>query len=435
MNANIAVWRAGPGFSIQIATSDRQNRIQEINYNLRRFRGIGRRHHESWLSELLELAAALYAADRVIDRPRNWAREFRVDFPVSHQRRARWEAAKSTLEGLLRKSTGDHVELRFSDLVAQAGRGVPVPLDLEFQSQVRVALLSDGLDSAAGAAARLAATSEPYSFVSVITKSIRDDRIASVRECLKQRFGPDRVGRYCLDVSLADPERRGESTQRFRTVLSIVAGLTIAAAEEADVLEVFENGIGILNLPAPNIQLVNESSQALSPANVPMWREVASLLLGRSVTIQYPFRWKTKAELCMALSGDLRDIIRLTRSCDGEHRVAGEGLRECGVCGSCIARKLAIMLAQIDPMLDTRYRVATTPYHHGVDVAAVCRLHEHTIRRALELPDPWQELVRAYPTLRYTVASDGHGAASATVDLLARYYDELSTWLGRSYAA
>jgi hypothetical protein len=271
--------------------------------------------------------------------------------------------------------------------------------------------------------------------VSVITKSVRDDRIARVRSKLRNHFGTGRIIPHCLNVSLADPKRNGENTQRFRTILSIVAGLTVAAAEGSDELEIFENGIGILNLPAPNIQLTHESSQVLSPGNAAMWRDVSKFLLGTSITIRYPFRWYTKAELCLTLDGELLDLIAITRSCDGEHRILDEGLLECGACGSCLSRKAAIAEARIDSTLDAPYRQEDTGYHHGIDVAAVYRLHQQTLRRSLSERYPWQELTRIYPSLRTSLGCDDHGAVLATINLLTRYYYELSRWLTLPHAA
>ncbi|HEY1656035.1 MAG TPA: hypothetical protein VGF86_13075 [Candidatus Tumulicola sp.] len=385
------------------------------------------------LTELFEFLLSFYAADRLAKRPLpRWRRDFLLNFPVRNVEA--WLIAKPLLEQLIRQSTGDVVDIVLSERPRSSMHADSRQRPFHFQHEqlTSVALLSDGLDSFAGSFAPFAFPGERCAFVSLVTNTRKGDRIAKIARYLSERY-PRRVLTHPIDLHLEDPPRRQEDSQRSRTMLAIGAGLTVAAAYGAKRLIVSEPGMGILNLPYHPLQMIHQSSQVLHPANLALWGDISDLLAG-GARIVYPNRFKTKAQLIGEIPPDARHIIKVTSSCDAPQRF--DANPDCGVCGSCIFRKIALHVVRLS-RFDTTY-TAKAPKGPDYDPADVFWRQAAGIRDALAQRDVWPALLRAQPTLRNSLIGPDPASKAqeriATIDLLTDHAIEMEVLRQLAYA-
>lgn len=391
------------------------------------------------LTELLQFFLAYYAADRLVKRSRRlWARRFIIDFPVTDV--GKWKSTEEDLIKLIRRSTGDDVVLQLAERAGHERHldDRIIHFTLEEPRPTSVVLLSDGLDSLCGAFQHLKARpQERIAFVSLVTNSRKGARIKKVREALAAARPNDVTFRQA-ELHLCDPPRAQdqEQTQRSRTMLAIVAGLTVAAAYEARNVNVSENGLGILNLPVPGLQLVHHSSQVLHPANVPLWKRVAKALLGGGEVI-YPNRFRTKVEMCADLPEIAHFLIEHTSSCDRPDFYDEND--SCGWCGSCIVRKMSLALSRLR-QFDLKYSGRPNDQRRAPDFppATVQHYHAQLISEALAQRDPWTALLDRHPTLRMVADDEGRDDAphlkSSTLALLQRHVKEVNAFHEYSHA-
>lgn len=377
------------------------------------------------LMELFEFFLVYYAADRVTPRDkRRWTRDLHIEFPV--WRLQEWQSCCEHVSELIWRSTGDRVTIRPTPRPDDWIRGDAYPhLALEPAVPTGVVLLSDGLDSLCGALDAIKAPSENVAFVSVITNSNRESRIRHIRRYLKAAHG-ERAIFHRVRLNLIDPPSKQERTQRSRTMLAIAAGLTTCAAYGSSSVSVSENGMGILNLPAPGIQARHESSQVLHPHNQELWAHVSRRLLN-GATVLYPNRYRTKAEMIQAIAPAARYLIKRTSSCDAPQRRDREA--DCGVCGSCVFRRLSLRAAGFS-QCDKQY-TKQPPRDKLYDPLAVLRRHAAHLQNAIARPDPWAALVELQPTLRDSITAvertDRDHSIAATIELIRHHVEEMQT--------
>jgi len=396
---------------------------QPVCYRTNAMLPLSRLARSPHLLEVFELLLVLYTADRLVPRPlRRWSRRFDVSFPVS--RIAQWKAAQADIEQLIWQCTGDEVSLRPYERPANCHHCDARSnwFELEYPRATSVLLLSDGLDSLCGAIDAALLPGGQLAFVSLISNSRKAPRIAAVIRHLKATHG-DRIAHHPVWLHLEEAPRKQERTQRTRTMLAITAGLTVAAAYGAATAAVSENGMGILNLPIPALQTRHESSQVLHPANLPLWARISERLIG-GAAVTYPNRYRTKAQMLQSLPEGARYLIKVTSSCDAPQR--SDEYPDCGVCGSCIVRKVALRAAGLS-FYDTTY--TRRPPKPGLyDPIDLLTYQAGRMKQALESGSPWAALVRLQPTLRFAIEAiepaDRQQSVAATIDLLRRHLTE-----------
>lgn len=382
------------------------------------------------LVEFFELFLAFYSADRLLKRVAGrWQRRLLIEFPVT--RLAAWKACVPTLQRLVWQSTGDDVEFDFVQRrSAERHRDArAIPFVLEEPRPTSVVLLSDGLDSLCGAFQHLRShPEERVCFVSLVTNSRKDARIATIRRHLKATRTSEIAFRES-HLHLCDPPRSSgqELSQRSRTMLAIGAGLVVAAGYGAPGVVVSENGIGILNLPLPGLQMDHHSSQVLHPANRSLWSELSALLLNAPGDVIYPNRFRTKGEMCAELPKEALHLISSTSSCDRPQR--HDAPADCGRCGSCVLRRTALSVAGLSHC-DTSYTARPwSSRPDRVDAADVQSYHASLLGKCLAESDPWTALVRFQPTLVTTLKGEPDEQLShmraATMSLLRRHVSEV----------
>jgi hypothetical protein len=404
----------------------------------------------AYLADLVDVALAVYLADRLAPRRApsadryhlHWNRYLHLTLPVRDVRRWRDPLLQTRLRDVLALLTEDAWEF---DFVPRSGqRRIAEMQGYLFpnrpQAPLSAALFSGGLDSLAGLCHQLAVRPD-HSFVlfcgGTSQRSIGVQRtLASVLPIRLKRsitpvvvpFGLRQRGKRQYDGD--------ERTQRSRAFAFQCLGAATAALAGGEELEIYEHGIGALNLPYTAAQLGTQSTRATDPRVLAAMGDFVSLAIDQPFAFRLPFFAFTKAELCASVrDASLVDLIRRTFSCDGfPQRVAGRP--QCGLCTSCLLRRQALHAAELADHDARDSYVADVLAEEGRLTAAKsyplrAMLDQvDTLRRALDESDPWSSLSRAYPQLLEVascLAATGLTRADTErriVDLYRRYCDE-----------
>lgn len=122
----------------------------------------------------------------------------------------------------------------------------------------------------------------------------------------------------------------------------------MACAENADKVEVYESGIGAINLPLMHGMATGaRTTKSSHPRFLRLMSELVSRVAERRIDICLPHRNRTKAEIVRTLAEDgLADLAAATDSCV-RYLVRGK-VRHCGHCPACIGRRQAMIVAGMD---------------------------------------------------------------------------------------
>lgn len=309
------------------------------------------RHIPDRILDLLELAAYVFSADRLVSRGSKSAVEYQrwsgraFDFVVKVRDYEFW--SHDEVKGLLEKSlefvSGDrsysfHFQPGYK--TPPAGLFDKEEFRIEKGADTSVSLFSGGLDSLTGAAHRLTTTEEKLCLVShrsqpSITRT--QDRLV---EALDQQF-PGRLDHYKFKCNLSPKAR--EETQRTRSFLFGAIAFAIASTFSKDSFYLYENGVTGLNL-SPRQSLLNaRASRTTHPQTVYHLEELFSKIHEGKFRIQNPFLWKTKTDVIRLLHeeyecGHLHDSAV---SCGVTRSRLPVNVTHCGACSQCVDRRFA----------------------------------------------------------------------------------------------
>jgi 7-cyano-7-deazaguanine synthase in queuosine biosynthesis len=310
--------------------------------------------------DLLRLAAAVYCADRVTERPGTWTREMSLTFPVRDA--TRWTDVSADLGAALEFLSGDEWHLN----PIESTEEVPEPTVADPVDAV--CLFSGGLDSLTGAI-DLLAQAKSVCFVSHYeggqAPRAQEDLIAQ----LKERYGDDRVRSRRLFLRPASaaagqlrrlPNAREGST-RSRSVLFLAAGLAVAAGYGPNVpLFIPENGFIGINVPLTEARSGSFSTRTTHPH---FMRAIEDCMVSLGITnpIVNPFRLMTKGEI-LAKCADIDTLRSLAgRSVSCAHpeapRYAKRKQGNCGYCFPCLIRRAAMHHVGWDAAADYSFDV------------------------------------------------------------------------------
>jgi 7-cyano-7-deazaguanine synthase in queuosine biosynthesis len=305
-----------------------------------------------------------------------------------------WNAHTSSLTDLLGWLTDDTWILTFTPRGDSAG-----PLDVSqgflfdlVPDGAAPVLFSGGLDSGAGLAAYLADRSAVA--VSVDTNNwmqhvqqrvLRELNAVSQHGCVPLRYR----------VSARGQRHAAESSQRSRGLLFLAAGIATAWTLRQDRLQVFENGIGAINLPYVRAQFGSQAPKAMHPKTLRMVLGLASAVSGRPFRIDAPGVTLTKAQLIRRAPAAADRALAGTVSCDTGFSARVPGRAPCGSCTSCILRRQALHAAG-KAHLDAGAGYRGSPLEESLGLR-VMRWQEARLRDCLEQQDPWSALVLEFP--------------------------------------
>lgn len=389
------------------------------------------------LFDLLDLCVALNALDRFSRRPEDgWTRRFLVRMPVFDP--DLWKRHASLISEWIYALMNDEVEV-FPIARSADGTHHKRHPNLALDEPVdRIGLVSDGLDSLCGVDVASRNVHCRYAWASVVAGN-RGPRIRRIIDLYDLAAKAD-AKHVAISLKIKNGNTFPEKTQRSRTVVAIVMGFTAAYALDAQFVECYENGIGLLNLPVPDLQYGAMSTQVLQPKHLPLWDRVSKAFFGRTIQLSFPHRFRTKSEMIRDLSPAALALLPSTFSCDAEARVKKSGVLHCGTCGSCRFRQLAIFDAGLTSDAEYAYAVRG---ENRIDPGRLLHYHSRLLGEALADADPWNALCRLQPELRGVDFSDddrllnrtreslsAHQASlrQETVDLIRRHTASVSNW-------
>ncbi|MGN6655231.1 MAG: 7-cyano-7-deazaguanine synthase [Rhodanobacter sp.] len=303
--------------------------------------------------DLVAIATGIYAIDRVCKRKLTrqnecGVRTLRVVFEVSDLLFWQRPDIVEQLVDIICMLSGD------TWLVSFAKRSEPHQttnvqrsLDLQQPLPTRVALYSGGLDSAAGLANRLVANDQTYMLLTVghhvAVRSQCLDQVQKLRQLLRTPMLHHASFMVRFDGGVAGKMKLQEKSQRARGFLFCAAAALLANACNIEDVELFENGVGAINLPLTEGGLTDGlSTRGAHPGFLAKMGFLVSAVLDTPFRFSLPFLNATKAEMVRPLSGRPLLAEWLQQSCSCIHtslRVRGK--RHCGHCPACIERRQA----------------------------------------------------------------------------------------------
>ena len=300
--------------------------------------------------DLVHVAMAVYAADRLARRrhgTHEGARNVRLRIQVNSP--SLWTGLRDVIEETLFSLSHDRWELQF-----EFGQLKPIPGALfSLRDEPAVCLYSGGLDSAAGLAGRLGHLDRQIVCVTACHQPGQRQRVQSQLERMKAVHSHD-VFSLAVRAALVRPPllKEQELSQRCRSFLFCSLGAVVASISGSHAVEVYESGVGALNLPPMAGMAVGaRSTKGCHPNFLRLMSEVASSIAQRSITFELPFADSTKAEVVKNLADSrFAEISELTTSCvHFPLRERGKA-KQCGVCFACIGRRQALWSAGVaDP--------------------------------------------------------------------------------------
>ncbi len=292
--------------------------------------------------DLLRIGLAVSTADRLTRRPKRQgsggARAIRLDVGVVEPDFWNERGTTEVLCQALELLSADNW-----DLVFHGGRRYPVQEYLHCLGTrgAKICLYSGGLDSAAGLATRLSGAEEPLLPLFARLQGVPRSATLGQLDHLGRRYG---VQLRPLVVQLAFV-RPQEFTHRCRSFLFAALAGSAACAEGSSEVEVYESGVGAINLPLTYGMVTGaRTTKSSHPCFLRVMGELVSRVAGRRVDFALPHRDRTKAELVRVIVADgLEELARSTVSCV---QLRGRA-KQCGYCAACIGRRQAMITAGI----------------------------------------------------------------------------------------
>ncbi len=409
-------------------------------------------------ADLVDVAVAVYVADRLCRRhPRSvltserlWQRRMRLQVPVRNPHRWQHDGLGDALAELLAYLTDDVWSFTFVQRETLAARASEAQRGLFPEPPpppASAALFSGGLDSLAGLVSTLSA--RPTESVVVFCGRTNKRIGVPQRKLLKalDNAFPQRVRPIAVRFGFRGRVRRAfdneETSQRTRGFVFQAFGAVTARMAGLDRLDVYENGVGAINLPYTDAQLGSQATRATHPVTLRLVSALLTKVFAMPFTVVLPFAFMTKGELCDALrAADLGHLARYSVSCDGypQRRKRAE---QCGVCLSCVLRRQSLHHADLhDHDAATEYLHDVYKAHCEADRergfafrAMSCQVHH--LRRALDSTHPWESLAARYPEVEdvadaLSSITDRDSIRHALIDLYGRYVAE---WAGFASSA
>lgn len=335
--------------------------------------------------DLLEIAAYVYAADRLVSRGRSNAVEYNawgrtLDFRIRVRDYDFWsqETVRNQLSKTLQYMTGD-MEVSFS---FEPGHST-APTGMFDSDKTRavspgaddhIALFSGGVDSLAGALDLLTSDTGRVLLVSheSSTGVVRTQR--ALVESLQGQYG-ERVVHYRFGCQLIG-QRAPEETQRSRSFLYAAIAFALCDAKGGGEFYVHENGVTSINLIRREDSGNARASRTTHPKAMRFMQDLLRIISERTITIRLPYLLKTKRDVMERVDALCPSLLSSTVSCTRTYKLSGPATH-CGTCFQCVDRRLASISGRMqqrdhvglyshdlvmDPLLDPRARTTAVDY-------------------------------------------------------------------------
>jgi len=307
------------------------------------------------LLDLMRISMATYAVDRLSRRgaseSRSWRRDLTVRVEVLDPEFWMSREILDRLQEAVEFVSGDFWDFEFTK-GRSSYEGTSPLLTRAFASESPlVCLYSGGLDSAAGLARRLQDCADrPVLPITVKHQPRQQVLIGGQFDRLRNQFGA-RIEPLVVKAAIIRPVgsrwRKEESSQRARSFLFATAGAVAAVLSGSGSVEVYESGIGAINVPLMAGMLGTKATRGCHPEFLRRMSRLASLVAGRDVSFRLPFLDRTKGEIVRGLKrAGLADLARGTVSCV-RYPTGHRSYQQCGYCPACLFRRQAMLVAGI----------------------------------------------------------------------------------------
>jgi 7-cyano-7-deazaguanine synthase in queuosine biosynthesis len=389
--------------------------------------------------DLLRVASALLDLDRLsLRRPLNtketkrelhWRRNLHATIVVENPER--WNALANELHHLLSFLTDDGWNLEF-----EQGQPFHEQQELfrpEFKEGAEIALFSGGLDSSVGMRARHLKAGSSFVAVSAAGNEVRRRAQAAALKSLTG-LGVE-VNAISVVHQLRSEMKRSrrslEPTQRTRGLFFLAMGAAVASRLKTSRVHVYETGIGCLNIPTSSAQVASQGTRATHPLTISRFNHLIKLMLDRHPQVVAPFFFLTKGELCQLVGDDLQVLAATSSSCDEGDGHKRDPMQHCGLCTSCMFRRISIASSgAIDP---TSYRDTPSRRHNSYEVLSF----EHHAA-SLSSAETFEDLTDHDPNVRFALAPptgaemDVGEVRREVVAMYRRYGKEIQSYLNAS---
>ncbi|MFO0837745.1 MAG: 7-cyano-7-deazaguanine synthase [Phycisphaerae bacterium] len=307
--------------------------------------------------DILHIGMAAFVVDRIQRRDGGRARDLEIEVAVENPRFWAKDATLHLVRSCLEFVTPDTWSFRFAQDSSNHSKEkfLPWPKD---ENPPTVCLYSGGLDSAAGLAARLNDRNGSVIPVAAWSQGAQRRAVIEQMKLLQARFGANRSTPLIVKSHLLGvPWNEQESSQRSRSVFFAALGCAVAVTAGASKIELYESGVGALNLPPMAGMLVGgRSTRHCHPEFLRRMGLLASHVVGRPITYELPFVDRTKAEVVRTLKSQrLKDLAELTFSCPHYPLFRASRAHQCGACLACIGRRQALLCAGVPDRVDYQH--------------------------------------------------------------------------------
>ncbi len=313
------------------------------------------------LVDLLRIASAVYVVDRLVrrspkDGPKPPSRTIGLKVALLDDGLWNRQEVRDCVQEALDFVTGDFWDIEFErDTQEYQWPHRFLPFSKTDGSPL-ICLYSSGLDSAAGLVARMNENpGRPVLPVTVWHQPRQRHLVRQQYKFLRAHYRSmgfrAKIEPLIVKVAMrwhsAAEEKQQERSQRSRSFLFTALGAITAIMHGQRTIEMFESGIGAINLPLMAGMVGWKATRSSHPKFLRLMSRLASLVADNEVNFILPFADKTKGELVKTLAGEeLQGFATSTASCVG-FPLRHSKQKQCGRCPACIFRRGAMRFAGI----------------------------------------------------------------------------------------
>lgn len=305
-------------------------------FNYSKFASHLPRQLEADEQDWIEVFGALYAIDRVSQRPPSlWSRDIEAHIPVRHP--AKWRPQESALRDVWSRLTGDRLSIQFYDAV----QPMPPPRpDGKIPPGVDgTALFSGGLDSFATVAMLASRGTKP----ALLTHMANQQVSTSVRSLLAPLAVPRPAPLPMIAKNGANSGLVTDESQRARSLLYVASAVLSSKTFEVTPVWVGENGILGVHEPETEARVPSLSTRTAHPQVLAAVADLSRSALGYAPSIENPIEHLTKAGVVQLIdtlghAGLVPSAVSCWSSRSPQH---------CGYCIPCLQRFVATDIAAV----------------------------------------------------------------------------------------
>ena len=297
--------------------------------------------------DLMNVAYAVYLMDRCSyisdkDKKRKIEANVEVNAPGFFNSKI-----KKKINDLLNWVTGDIWDIRYSASQVYLYASQPI-LPYKVHSDRKIFLWSGGLDALAGLYHQMKVYPKS-NFIPVhigFNKNMQGKQEKLWRNLLHNSKGHEQPYQFEVSFSTSNIDRQDKlnDTCRTRGFCFLMFASAVAISYNVQKVYMYENGYGAFNIPYTASETASNQSKSAHPKLLTEVAKIVSDFTETQFTIQNPYIFKTKAQMLNPLIQDgAESLIFDSVSCDSPRRV--EGIAHCGVCSSCILRRIALNAA------------------------------------------------------------------------------------------